>query len=110
MHGQSTVAAQNLIKKPFYLFHSAPKIAENKNVKRENKTYSFKDQKEAEALRKELEQKKKGSEPGGVKGKGGQTKTSLILKNLGKKQKEMVEEELEKEAGIRRRLLEVGWG
>nr|CAB3248538.1 translational activator GCN1 [Phallusia mammillata] len=89
------------------IIDSAPKIVENKNVKRQNKTYSFKEQKEAEALQKELEQKKKGADPGGVKGSGSQKKTSPIPKNLSKKQKEMVEQELEKEAAIRQRLTEL---
>ncbi|CAK8692590.1 unnamed protein product [Clavelina lepadiformis] len=92
------------------IIDSAPKIGSNKNVKRENKAYSYKDQLMEEELRKELELKKKQRDTGGVQGSGGHgPSTSDILKqqNLSKKQKEMVEQEVEKEAAIRKKLQQV---
>ena len=65
-----------------------------KNMKRESKAYSFKEQQEEMQLRKELEDEKK--------------KAGLIkAPELSDKQKEIVRVELEKEAAIRTRLRKV---
>jgi len=88
------------------IFSSAPKIVENKNVKRENKLYSFKEQLAAEELKREQDRKRKGAGTGGVMGKGGRG-APPIPQNLNKKQKELVESELEREENIRNKLLKV---
>ena len=63
------------------------------NVKRENKAYSYKEQMEEIALRKELEEKKR-------------REGKLIEPKLTQKQKEVLQAHLEKEAATRKRLKE----
>ena len=63
------------------------------NVKRENKAYSYKEQMEDIALRKELEEKKR-------------REGKLVEPKLTQKQKEVLEAHLEKEAATRKRLKE----
>ena len=58
-------------------------------------------------LRKELEDKKKIKDKEGVKGQGG-NKASRMPTNLTKKQKETIDQELQKEADIRSRMKKVG--
>ena len=67
-----------------------------KNMKRESKAYSYKEQMEELELKKELSKKKKGKDSG-----------RLDLDGLTPKQKEIVRLELEKEEGIRFKLKEV---
>ncbi len=69
-----------------------------KNMKRENKTYSYKEQMEELELKKELSKKK------GLKG---EDSKKLDMDGLTPKQKEIVRLELEKEDGIRLKLEEV---
>ena len=92
----------------FFLLCSAPKVAENKNMKRESKTYSYKEQLLEKELKRELESKKKKEDTGGVIRIGDSDITlSPIPKELSKKQRELVNEELAKEAAIREKLLKV---
>jgi len=79
---------------------------ENKNIKRESKAYSYKEQMMEIELRKELEEKKKLKDTGGAEGPGGD-KVSRMPTNLTKKQKETIDQELQKEAAIRTKMKEV---
>nr|XP_009858208.1 eIF-2-alpha kinase activator GCN1 [Ciona intestinalis] len=85
------------------IIESAPKIAQNKNIKRESKAYSYKEQMMGEELQREIEAKKRGT--GGVKGVGGKQGNPPIPLNLTKKQKELVDAEMEREKVIRDKLL-----
>ncbi len=89
--------------------HSAPEVVANKNVKRESKAYSFKEQKLEEELRREMGKKKKGGKGDGTGG-GGKKKSDSgnMLEGLTKKQRELVEFELERESKIRERVTKVG--
>ena len=64
-----------------------------KNIKRESKAYSYKEQMEELELRKELEAKKK--------------QKGLVEEDLTPKQKEAMKIQLEKESAIRARLKSV---
>ncbi|RZF42330.1 hypothetical protein LSTR_LSTR016272 [Laodelphax striatellus] len=72
-------------------------LQNSKNVKRESKVYSYKEQQEEMALRRELEEKKR---------RQGKIKDP----ELTPKQKEALRIQLEKEAAIRKRLTEVSLG
>uniref|UniRef100_H2ZRB0 TOG domain-containing protein n=1 Tax=Ciona savignyi TaxID=51511 RepID=H2ZRB0_CIOSA len=81
---------------------SAPRIVENKNVKRESKNYSFKEQLMGEELQREIEAKKRGK--GGVKGAG---VPGEPLQPLNKKQREVYEAEMEREKVIRAKMMQL---
>ena len=85
---------------PFFKYYSATVAAQDstaafKNMKRENKLYSYKDQLAELELRKEIEKKKKKDQPAKPEVK------------LSKKQQEMVDEQMKQEQEVRERCQQV---
>ena len=76
------------------LLESFKKSDDVTNIKRENKAYSYKEQMEELALRKEIEEKKR-------------REGKWVEPKLTPKQKELVAQQLEKESAVRKRLSEL---